>query len=144
MHQLSISIRCCQVTYSYLARKVQGILDMVFLIIFKNQGLTVQGLGNPGYGFSSQRVGRAWRFHTLLSFPLSTPPHYCPFILQDNFVAMKLQNFWFLCFYVIAYKTFIFLVFVCSFRVVNFLVYVYSSRASKVLLMRVALELPIS
>ncbi len=145
---ISISTKYWQVTYSYLAKKVSGILDIIFLIIIHIQELGFKGLGfrQSRIWVSLQRVRRALQFHilSLLRFSLSASPHYCPFTLQDNFVAMKLLNFWLLCFCITTYKAFIFLVYVCSFRVVSFLAYVCKSRISKVLLMLVAPKLPVS
>jgi hypothetical protein len=53
-------------------RGFQIYIYIYILITIHIQELGFKGLGNPGYGFSSQIVGRALQFHTLsfLSFSL--------------------------------------------------------------------------
>jgi hypothetical protein len=75
------------------ARKVSRIVDMIFFNHIQELGF--KGLGfrqSLHMGFHHKEWGDLCNFHILLllSFSLSAPPHYCPFILQDNFVAMKL------------------------------------------------------
>jgi len=94
---ISISTKYWQVTYSYLAKKVSGILDIIFLIIIHIQELGFKGLGfrQSRIWVSLQRVRRALQFHilSLLRFSLSASPHYCPFTLQDTLLPWSFWTF---------------------------------------------------
>jgi hypothetical protein len=123
---ICISTKYWQVTYSYLAKEVSGILDIIFLIT-----IHIQELGFKGLGFR-----QSWIWVFIAKSVLS--------LCKITLLPWSFRTFDSCAFALLPTKLSFFLVYVSSFRVVSFLAYVCSSRISKVLFMHVAPKLLVS
>jgi len=146
---ICISTKYWQVTYSYLAKEVSGILDIIFLITIHIQELGFKGLGfrqswiwvfiaksGESFAISYFVIVELFHFRRLHTIVLS--------LRKITLLPWSFRTFDSCAFALLPTKLSFFLVYVSSFRVVSFLAYVCNSRISKVLFMHVAPKLLVS